>query len=177
MATDKQRVDDRGTKLDPVQRLLVEGKTEAELLRQLNKRLHNADTILVAQNQRAVKSLISDKYDYLVIDIDSISARKELLKQIQELERKARFRTTSAIVTPPGFRLTAVLSFLLTRKAFARYVAPVIADMQEEYIDALHTGHAWHARWIWLRGHFLVIPGWLYAFIAGKLPGLLRRGQ
>lgn len=78
---------------------------------------------------------------------------------------------------PPGHRLAVVAEFLLTRGAFKRYVAPVIADMQEEYIEAIAAGHEWHARWIAVRGHLLVIPNWLYAVIVGKLAALLRRGS
>ena len=81
------------------------------------------------------------------------------------------------VTLPPGFRLAEVLRFLLTRKAFERFVAPTIADMQEEYVDALVAGRIWHARWIAVRGHLLVIPGWLYAFFAGKLSEFLKKGH
>lgn len=96
---------------------------------------------------------------------------------IQNVEPVLAAKNSPApIQMPPGYRLAAILSFLLTRKAFKRYVEPVIADMQAEYIDALVLGHKWRACWIVLRGHALAIPGWLYAFFAGKLVELLRRG-
>jgi hypothetical protein len=49
--------------------------------------------------------------------------------------------------------------------------------MQEEYVEAIAAGDEAHARWIAARGHLLVVPNWLYAFIAGKLAALLRRGS
>jgi hypothetical protein len=38
--------------------------------------------------------------------------------------------------------------------------------MQTEYCDALAAGDVWHARWIAIRGHLLVLPGWLYGLVA-----------
>jgi hypothetical protein len=67
--------------------------------------------------------------------------------------------------TVPGVRLTSIARFLLSAKSFERFVAPVIADMQHEYVDAVAAGHEWHARWIALRGHFTVIPGWVYGLL------------
>lgn len=84
--------------------------------------------------------------------------------------------TGKVVVVPPGYRLAAALGFLLTRKAYKRFVEPQIADMQHEYIDALACGHDGHARWISVRGHLLVIPGCVYAFVIGKISELLRRG-
>ena len=89
----------------------------------------------------------------------------------------AKPSSSALVVTPPGYRLAAILGFLLTRKAFKRFVEPVIADMQHEYIEALAAEHRWRARWIVLRGHLLVIPGCVYALMAGKLWDLLRRGS
>jgi hypothetical protein len=66
------------------------------------------------------------------------------------------------VVVAPGVTLNRVTQFLLTREAHRRYVAPVIADMQEEYCEALAAGRKQHGRWIAVRGHLLVIPGWLY---------------
>lgn len=107
---------------------------------------------------------------------DFISRIQELSREeVVSLEKLARQRA-DRVCLPPGYRLTAFCRFLLPRAVFKRYVAPTIADMQEDYIDALALDHKWHARWIFLRGHLLVVPGWLYAFCAGKLVELLRRG-
>lgn len=62
------------------------------------------------------------------------------------------------IQRPPGYGLAAVARFVLTKGAYQRYVAPVIADMQFEYIDAIGKGRDTHARWIRIRGYGLV--GW-----------------
>jgi len=78
---------------------------------------------------------------------------------------------------PPGYRLTAVARFLLPEALFKRYVWPTIADMQWEYIEALSAGHVWQARWIAMRGHLLVIPPWVYAFLAGKIHALFGSGK
>ena len=79
------------------------------------------------------------------------------------------------VAVPPGYKFAAILSFLLTREAYRRFVEPAIADMQHEYIEALAAGRLWQARWIAIRGYLLVIPGWLYALVAGKLGELSRR--
>jgi ferric-dicitrate binding protein FerR (iron transport regulator) len=69
------------------------------------------------------------------------------------------------IQTIPGTRLTSIARFVLTKEGFQRYVAPAIADMQEEYVEAVAKGDERHAQWIAIRGHLLVIPGWLYGFL------------
>ncbi len=65
----------------------------------------------------------------------------------------------------PGMHLAEIARFLLTAKSFERFVAPAIADMQHEYVDAVAAEHEWHARWIAARGHFLAIPGWVYGLL------------
>ena len=70
------------------------------------------------------------------------------------------------IMHPPGARLGHVLGFLLTRRAFDKLVAPVIADAQHEYVEAVAAGHDRHARWIAIRLHFIVWYGWVYGLFA-----------
>lgn len=70
------------------------------------------------------------------------------------------------IVLPPGATLNRITRFLVTREAHARFVEPIIRDMQVEYCDELAAGHIRHARWIAVRGHLLVLPNWSYAWIA-----------
>jgi len=77
---------------------------------------------------------------------------------------------------PPGFKLASVTKSFLSPTAFKMFVEPVIADMQEEYVCAAAASEKARARWICIRGHMLVIPGWLYAFFAGWLTKLLRPG-
>lgn len=90
---------------------------------------------------------------------------------------KLEYLGPKKVVLPPGYSLAKIASFLLTRGAYKRYVQPAIADMQQEYIDALAAGYVRHARWIAVRGHLLVFPNWLYGLVAGKLAALLRRGS
>jgi hypothetical protein len=145
----------------------------------------------------------NDKRCVNVIDLDNLSPAdmerfKPWLDQLESRRKDAksrliaqyRFRSAEVpskdphssaapalVVLPPGHRLAEVARFLLTRDGFKRYVAPVIADMQEEYIEAIAAGHEGHALWIAIRGHLLVFPNWLYALIVGKLAALLRRGS
>lgn len=81
------------------------------------------------------------------------------------------------VVSPPGQALARAAMSLLTANAYKRYVEPVIADMQQDYFDARAAGHIWRARWIAIRVHLLIVPGWLYAFVTGKLSALLRQGR
>jgi Domain of unknown function (DUF4880) len=84
---------------------------------------------------------------------------------------------SSKIASPPGNRLAHAAKFLLTPNAYKRYVAPVIADMQQEYADAVAAGRPHYARWIALRVYLLIVPGWLHALVAGRLAALPRRGH
>jgi hypothetical protein len=62
-----------------------------------------------------------------------------------------------------------LLKLLMTRRAFERYVSPAIADMQTEYVEALAADRKGLAKWIALRGHFYLIPGWLYGLLAAAM--------
>jgi hypothetical protein len=66
----------------------------------------------------------------------------------------------------PGTRIGHILRSFLTHRAYRRYVYPAIAEMQAEYFEALAAGQRGHARWIAIRGHVLLIPGWLYGLVA-----------
>jgi hypothetical protein len=77
------------------------------------------------------------------------------------------------IVFAPGTRISSILGVVMTRRAYRRYVYPAIAEMQAEYFEALAAGHRAHARWIAIRGHFLLIPGWLYGLVAQAVRGIV----
>lgn len=102
--------------------------------------------------------------------------RSDLLKDTMTAVLDRR-RSGSTIVLPPGDTLARVTKSLLTQSAYKRYVEPVIADMQQEYLEAVAAGHERHAQLIALRVYLLIIPGWLYGLVAGKLAALLRRGR
>jgi hypothetical protein len=40
---------------------------------------------------------------------------------------------------------------ILTANGYRKYVEPVIADMREEYINAVAADRTWQARWIAIR--------------------------
>jgi hypothetical protein len=84
---------------------------------------------------------------------------------------------SSTTVLLPGQTLARAAKSLLTPNAYKRYVAPVIADMQQEYAVAVAAGRKSQAWYIALYGHLRVIPNWLFALVAGRLDALLRRGR
>jgi len=98
------------------------------------------------------------------------AARNELLRLITPQTETAK--TKSPLVLPPGVWLTRVSRFLLTPQAHQRYVQPAIADMQHEYCQAVHAGDDWHARWIAIRGHMLVLRPWLWAALTRALKSM-----
>ena len=116
-----------------------------------------------------------DPRTWMAIDELLDMAQQEVISS--RLAPRASRKREDVLALPPGYRLAKIARFLLTRGAFKRYIAPTIADMQDEYVDAVASDHRWHARWIAVRGHLLVIPGWIYALIAGKLAALLRQGR
>jgi hypothetical protein len=63
----------------------------------------------------------------------------------------------------------SIAGCLLTKKAYQRYVQPVIADMQVEYLEAMAAGRTIHAYWIALRAWVLSVPGWVWALFARVL--------
>lgn len=71
----------------------------------------------------------------------------------------------------PGRALSVIAAWVLARRAYERYVEPVIADMQQEYLEATVAGRAWRARWVAVRGHLLIVPGGAYALVSGALRG------
>lgn len=60
--------------------------------------------------------------------------------------------TPEKIIRPPGDKFFEVLKFLYTKKVFERVFEPMIADMQEEYFEAMSKKNIWKMRWIHLRG-------------------------
>lgn len=79
---------------------------------------------------------------------------------------RAQFSTAARpprIVRPPGTWAVRILGAVLTRRAFRRRVLVCVTEMRGEYYDALLAGHRWLARWVVVRGHFLMIWPWLCA--------------
>jgi hypothetical protein len=74
-----------------------------------------------------------------------------------------------SISRPPGQLLDEVFKVVFPPKLFERVIRPVIADMQIEYFDALHSGRPTLARWVRARGYGILvltllrmIPDWLW---------------
>lgn len=112
---------------------------------------------------------------------DNAQAFKDCRLWLSLLESLSAERAASLCALPspapyhPGYFLTVILRILLTDKAFALFVEPVIADMQYEHLEALEAGRLWPARLLVIRSYLSVIPGCLYALFARKLLALLRR--
>ena len=82
-------------------------------------------------------------------------------------------KRVAPIAFAPGTRISWILGVVMTRRAYRRYVYPAIAEMQAECFEALAAGHSGHARWIAIRGHFLLVPGWLYGLVAQAVRGIV----
>jgi hypothetical protein len=52
-----------------------------------------------------------------------------LIQDLPEERREALLNDRVRVTLPPGYRMTTVLSAVLTRRAFERLVEPVILDM------------------------------------------------
>ena len=65
---------------------------------------------------------------------------------------------------------------LITRRAYDKLVAPVIADAQHEYVEAVKAENDWHAWWIGVRLYVIVWPGWVYGLIAGAVGRIFGAG-
>ncbi|HSG39540.1 MAG TPA: hypothetical protein VLE27_07860 [Thermoanaerobaculia bacterium] len=55
---------------------------------------------------------------------------------------------------PPGSKLMEVADFFFSSKTVEKVYAPLIADLQLEYIDALSRGRRHKARWVRMRGYW-----------------------
>lgn len=115
-------------------------------------------------NNRAFLAAIHTMRRVKDVDLTRLVGRA----QRAELESKSLSESRERhVVRPvPGTRLAEIARLLLTRQSYQRYVAPLIADMQQEYVDAVAARRSGEARWIAIRGHLLVVPNWLWAFAA-----------
>jgi len=114
----------------------------------------------------------ADKSTRLILDAKSV--RFQRVVPHNQRQPKAGARATR-IRRPPGTHLARGAAFLLTKEAYRRYVYPVIADLQHEYIEAVVAGEELRARWIAVRGWLQVIPGWLVAFAGGLVGWVVKK--
>ena len=75
----------------------------------------------------------------------------------------------------PGTRASRILSFIFSRKAFNEVFAQAIADMREEYADALSSNKVQQSRWIVFRDHLglaLVVAAYVGATVGKRILGI-----
>jgi hypothetical protein len=82
------------------------------------------------------------------------------------------------IQKPPGFSLERFLRFLVSKKSYERVYGQIIADMREEYFEALHAGEKRKARWIVVRAYVSVLTALLMLLPRGLVNEIVRlRGE
>lgn len=60
-------------------------------------------------------------------------------------------------MTRPGDRLHGLATCLCSAETMARFIEPVIADLQAEHREAMRHGRLWRSRWIRLAGCFAFV--------------------
>jgi hypothetical protein len=83
---------------------------------------------------------------------------------------RASIRTSSPaqakLAKPPAIRFVSALRWLLTEQAYARIVAPLVAQEQHAYYECLRCGDIKRAYWVELRMYILVSYGIVLALLA-----------
>jgi hypothetical protein len=77
----------------------------------------------------------------------------------------------SKILIPPASRIVEILELVFTKSSFQKYFAQTIADMREEYFDALNQNKKWTARWRRAQIYptiAMVLVAWAGASVAKK---------
>ena len=75
------------------------------------------------------------------------------------------------IKLPPGRCLQHIAGFLFTKRIYERVFSELIADMESEYLEALHEKQKWKSRWVWVRG----VCGFWLAFGEQLADSVLKR--
>lgn len=57
------------------------------------------------------------------------------------------------LARPPGTILFAIVKFWFSKKAVEKVFQDVVAEMREEYFEAITAGEKWKSRWIVVRGN------------------------
>lgn len=109
-----------------------------------------------------------------VVELGALLAKLSITRRWQ-FGVRIKFTSRRAVVTPPGSLSVRALRFLFSKKAFEAVFAQVIADMREEFFEALDLGHRKKARWIVVRDHIglaLTVGLYLAATIGKKVRGI-----
>lgn len=79
------------------------------------------------------------------------------------------------MIVPPGETLERFLRACMPRANFDRFVAPALADIQHEYIEAMRAGRPWLARFYFIRGWLYLARPWAWASLVTKLVAWVAR--
>lgn len=63
-------------------------------------------------------------------------------------------RRASLYDRPPGWRLRRIAEFCFSAETYAQVLEPTLADLQQEFFDALAKNDPWKARFVLIRGHW-----------------------
>lgn len=97
---------------------------------------------------------LQQQYEFPAARIAELEDRVEKARQ----RRQARTGSKHQIVLSPGSRLLAIAEFLYTKKIYTLYFEPIVADLWNEYQEALAKGRVWKARWM----HVLYVCKFIY---------------
>ena len=63
--------------------------------------------------------------------------------------KKKAGRDKRHVVIPPGSKLLTIAEFFYSKKTYTLRFKPIVADMQQEYFEALYEKRVWKARWMY----------------------------
>jgi len=81
----------------------------------------------------------------------SLGWRFGAVARVQAL-RKARL-----VALPPASRVRGLLRFVFSQRTCDLVFDPVVADVQQEWIEAVAAGRKWHAAWVRVRGYLTLL--------------------
>jgi hypothetical protein len=65
------------------------------------------------------------------------------------LSEKKAGRDKRHVVIPPGSELLTIAEFFYSKKTYTLRFKPIVADMRQEYFEALYEKRVWKARWMY----------------------------
>lgn len=104
--------------------------------------------------------------DDFIQDIDEIATGLDGMEDLEYL------LSVRKIVSPPANGLVSLLKFIYTKKSFEHIFAQTIADMREEYYEALEANNKSLARWRHVQLHLSLsstVIAWVGASTLKKL--------
>lgn len=109
--------------------------------------------------QDSLKQLSDDLQAFEKSMISQVILPAEVLRNWDEhgaliTTRSQQERQPGRIYRPPGHLLSAFADFFCSPKTVERVLAPIISDLQVEYVEALAAGRTVKARWVRARGYW-----------------------